>query len=41
MKIPSVIAPQTIDWIADRFAGRPNVSSCEQQLPITPAQNLN
>ena len=41
MKIPSVIAPQTIDWIADRFAGRPNVSSCEQQLPITPAKNLN
>lgn len=41
MKIPSVIAPQTIDWIADRFAGRPNVSSCDQQLPITPAKNLN
>ena len=41
MKLPSTIAPQAIDWIADRFAGRPNVSSCAQQLPIPPAQTVN
>lgn len=41
MKLPSIIAPQTIDWIADRFAGKPNTSSCSQQLPITPAASIN
>ena len=41
MKLPSTIAPQTIDWIADRFAGRPNTSSCSQQLPIAPAKNID
>ena len=40
MKLPNTIAPQAIDWIADRFAGKPNSSSCDQQLPIAPARQI-
>jgi alpha-beta hydrolase superfamily lysophospholipase len=35
--LSSVISPQVIAWIGDRFAGQPNVSSCGQPLPIKPA----
>ncbi len=39
IQLSSTIAPQVITWIGDRFAGQPNISSCNQQLPITPANN--
>jgi hypothetical protein len=35
--LASVISPQVISWISDRFAGLPNVSTCHQALPIRPA----
>lgn len=38
IQLQTVISPSVINWIGDRFAGRPNSSSCAQPLPITPAQ---
>lgn len=38
IQLQSVISPSVINWVGDRFAGRPNSSSCAQQLPIAPAQ---
>lgn len=32
-----VISPDVINWISDRFANKPNVSTCSQSLPVTPA----
>lgn len=37
IQLADVISPQVIGWISDRFAGLPAASSCNQQLPITPA----
>jgi hypothetical protein len=37
IQLASVISPQVIGWIGDRFAGLPAASTCSQQLPITPA----
>ncbi|MGB3198370.1 MAG: alpha/beta fold hydrolase [Saprospiraceae bacterium] len=38
IQLQTVISPSVINWIGDRFADRPNSSSCGQPLPITPAQ---
>lgn len=37
IKLSSVIAPEVIGWISDRFAGVPATTNCEQSLPINPA----
>lgn len=37
IQLSNVIAPEVISWINDRFAGRPNLSTCNQPLPIPPA----
>lgn len=37
VQLNSVIAPQVITWISDRFAGLPASPTCDQPLPITPA----
>lgn len=37
IQLQSVISPSVINWINDRFAGRPNASTCNQPLPIAPA----
>lgn len=36
-KIPTVSANDVISWISERFAHQPNLSTCGQPLPITPA----
>jgi hypothetical protein len=36
--LQTVISPSVINWLDDRFNGRPNVSNCNQPLPIAPAQ---
>lgn len=38
IQLQSVIAPAVTNWVADRFAGRTNTSTCNQALPIAPAQ---
>lgn len=38
IQLQSVIAPAVTNWVADRFAGRSNSSTCNQALPIVPAQ---
>ncbi len=35
--IPTASANTVIPWISDRFAGKPNASSCDQPLPVKPA----
>jgi hypothetical protein len=35
--IPAASSAEVISWISDRFAGKPNSSSCAQPLPFTPA----
>jgi hypothetical protein len=37
IQLSSTIAPAVVNWLGDRFAGRPTASTCNQQLPITPA----
>jgi len=37
IQLASVISPEVIAWIGDRFAGVPATSTCNQPLPITPA----
>lgn len=37
VQLQTVISPSVINWISDRFSGRPNYSTCNQQLPITPS----
>lgn len=37
VQLQSVIAPAVLNWISDRFAGRPTSPTCGQQLPITPS----
>jgi len=41
IQLQSVIAPAVINWLGDRFAGRPNNSTCNQPLPITPSSPVN
>jgi hypothetical protein len=38
IQLQTVISPDVINWIGDRFAGKVNVSNCNQPLPIAPAQ---
>jgi pimeloyl-ACP methyl ester carboxylesterase len=40
-KIPAASAGTVIPWIAARFAGQPNSSSCSQPLPVKPASIPN
>jgi len=35
--IPRLTYPQVMPWIANRFAGKTNPSSCGQQLPVEPS----
>ena len=37
VQLASTIAPSVINWLGDRFAGRPTTPTCNQPLPITPA----
>ncbi len=39
IQLSNTIGPQVIGWIGDRFAGLPNVSTCNQPLPIAPASD--
>ena len=38
IQLSNVISPSVINWLDDRFNGRPNLSNCNQPLPIQPAQ---
>ena len=38
IQLQSVISPSVINWINDRFSGKANSSTCNQPLPIAPAQ---
>lgn len=40
IQLSTVIAPQVISWIDDRFIGLPTSPSCNQALPIAPAQEV-
>ncbi len=35
--LASTIAPAVVDWLGDRFAGRPTAPTCNEPLPIAPA----
>lgn len=37
IQIPKVISPQVLSWVSDRFASKPLVSNCTDQLPVPPA----
>ncbi len=37
IQLQSVISPSVISWLSDRFAGRVATSTCNQPLPIAPA----
>ncbi len=39
IQLLSVISPSVINWLGDRFAGRPSSPTCYQPLPISPAQD--
>jgi hypothetical protein len=39
VQLQTVISPSVINWIGDRFAGKPNIPTCNQPLPITPSAN--
>ncbi len=39
IQLQTVIAPAVINWLGDRFASRTNISTCNQPLPIAPAQS--
>lgn len=36
--LQTVISPSVINWLGDRFEGKPTAPTCNQPLPITPAQ---
>jgi hypothetical protein len=38
IQLQTVISPSVINWIGDRFVGKATSSTCNQPLPITPAQ---
>jgi len=38
IQLSNVISPSVVNWLDDRFNSRPNVSNCNQSLPIAPAQ---
>lgn len=37
VQLQTVIAPAVIGWMAERFAGRPASTNCDQPLPVAPA----
>ena len=37
MQIQKVSAPEVTNWLEDRFAGKPQATTCSQPLPIAPA----
>jgi pimeloyl-ACP methyl ester carboxylesterase len=37
VQLAPTIAPSVINWLGDRFAGRPTTPTCYQPLPIAPA----
>ncbi|MGD0379051.1 MAG: lipase family protein [Acidimicrobiales bacterium] len=37
VELPGTIAPAVVNWLGDRFAGRPTAPTCNQPLPIAPA----
>jgi pimeloyl-ACP methyl ester carboxylesterase len=37
VQLPSDIGPAVVNWLGDRFAGRPTAPTCNQRLPIGPA----
>lgn len=37
IQLQAVIAPAVINWVADRFSGRPTSPTCNQSLPISPS----
>ena len=37
IELSSTIAPAVVNWLGDRFAGRPTAPTCNQPLPIAPA----
>ncbi|HEY5026693.1 MAG TPA: lipase family protein [Acidimicrobiales bacterium] len=39
IQLSSTIAPAVVDWLGDRFAGRPTAPTCNQPLPIAPASS--
>ncbi len=38
VKAAAVSGPFVASWLFDRFAGRPNINTCDQPLPIAPAK---
>lgn len=38
IQLQTVIAPAVINWLGDRFAGKTNSPTCNQPLPVAPAQ---
>ncbi len=38
IQLSSTIAPEVINWLGDRFSGRPTAPTCNQPLPIAPAR---
>jgi len=39
IQLSSTIAPDVVNWLGDRFAGRPTAPTCHQRLPIGPASS--
>lgn len=39
IQLSSTIAPAVVDWLGDRFAGKPTAPTCDQPLPIAPASS--
>jgi hypothetical protein len=39
IQLSSTIAPDVVNWLGDRFAGRPTAPTCDQPLPIGPASS--
>ena len=37
VQLAPTIAPSVVNWLGDRFAGRPTAPTCNQPLPIAPA----
>jgi Secretory lipase len=37
IQLSTTIAPAVVNWLGDRFEGRPTAPTCNQPLPIAPA----
>jgi hypothetical protein len=40
VQLAPTIAPSVVNWLGDRFAGRPTAPTCDQPPPIQPASEL-